>query len=198
MEVRGAPEPKSSSVEVSRAPEWDLGRRSGLLWGGQGEAGGWVFLPLLALESDGKAVGGGGLCAVWGGEVPGSQAGPPLPQAGPTWCVPSTSRRCSSPMCSPWSPSCCSTCLMTASTRSVGPAWPVPAPAPAPAPPHPTPSQQSWGPSSSLSTSVIGVCPAQGGLKRWVSAFHCQTRACALELVWTSVPHGSSNARSWT
>lgn len=42
---------------------------------------------------------------------------PFLSQAGPTWCVPCTSPRCSLPTCSPWSPSCSSTSPTTASTR---------------------------------------------------------------------------------
>lgn len=84
----GGPEPKSSSVEVSRAPEWDLGRRSGLLWGGQGEAGGWVFLPLLALESDGKAVGGGDCVLCGAVRCQGLRPAPHCPRLGPRGVCP--------------------------------------------------------------------------------------------------------------
>ena len=93
-----------------------------------------------------------GLSAVWSsaGQVSGlaALAFPAPPQVGPTWCVPSTSLRCSLPTCSPWSPSCCSTCLTIALTRSAAPTVPSP---------RPLPSRVSPPPSSS---PVIRCCPA--------------------------------------
>lgn len=88
------------------------------VWGG-----GWLSLLWLVPEGCGSR--GQSTAWCWGewGLVLAILLRPfhTLPQAGPTWCVLSTSRRCSLPTCSPWSPSCCSTCLMIASTRSAAP-----------------------------------------------------------------------------
>lgn len=64
MEVRGALSPRAHPWKSARPPEWGLGRQEWTLLGGQGGAGGWVFLPWLALETDGKAVEGGTVCSV--------------------------------------------------------------------------------------------------------------------------------------
>lgn len=129
MEVRGLLSPRAHLLRSDRPPEQGLGRQEQSVGRGGMQRLGFPSLPWLAVESLMGRPWRRGSSALWGCEGSGSlaiaaEAGPTPPQAGPTWCVPSTSLRCSLLTCSPWNPSCCSTCLMIASTRSAAPAVP--------------------------------------------------------------------------